>query len=152
MFASQWVVKTIWRRSPISFKHVPLWCLFFDPLLTAHQSKKLTQQHLYNFSQPRNFLVKGRWDPTSRKNLPVMSKTCLGFRQYPIDLQLFYQHHQWWAVGQLAIELCRWACWRRSRGCKCRLSPPHFQTQWGSPHTRAAIWSSTSDFHLRSCP
>jgi len=33
------VVKTIWRRSPISFKHVTLQCLLFDPHYIIYQSK-----------------------------------------------------------------------------------------------------------------
>ena len=33
-----WVVSKTWRRSPISFEHVYLWCLFFDPHQTKHQS------------------------------------------------------------------------------------------------------------------
>ena len=32
------VVNKICRRDPISFKHVSLWCLFFDPHLITHQS------------------------------------------------------------------------------------------------------------------
>ena len=32
------VVIDIWRRSPIPFKHVSLWCLLFDPHQTTYQS------------------------------------------------------------------------------------------------------------------
>ena len=32
------VFNTNWRCSPFFFKHVPLWCVFFDPYGTPHQS------------------------------------------------------------------------------------------------------------------
>jgi hypothetical protein len=32
------VVNWIWKCCPIFFKHVSLWCLFLDPLLTTHHS------------------------------------------------------------------------------------------------------------------
>ena len=35
------VVYEISRGSPMSFKHVSIWCLFFDPHLTTHQSNIL---------------------------------------------------------------------------------------------------------------
>ena len=34
------VVSTSWRRSPSSLRDLSLWCLFFDPHLTTHQSIK----------------------------------------------------------------------------------------------------------------
>ena len=32
------IVDKIWRRGPMSFEHVSLWYLLFDPHLTMHQS------------------------------------------------------------------------------------------------------------------
>ena len=47
------VVISIWRCGPISFKHVSLWCLFFDPHQTTYQpnlgvqSRKRPLRHIY---------------------------------------------------------------------------------------------------------
>jgi hypothetical protein len=38
MFTIECGVNKIWECGPISFKHVSIWCLFFDPHLTTHQS------------------------------------------------------------------------------------------------------------------
>ena len=51
------VVDVIWRRSPISFEHVCLWCLFFGPHLTTPNQipvfdfLKVAEQHLHTLEQ-----------------------------------------------------------------------------------------------------
>ena len=58
-----WSNSWSWRRSPISFKHMFLWCLFFDPHPTIHKSNtiktnnQITPTYLWLFSKVWSLLV-----------------------------------------------------------------------------------------------
>lgn len=85
------VVNMIWRCSPMSFKNVSLWCVFYDYDLTTHQSnwgvelRKATQYHPHTLTQnewetsvPTQFLQLSS-EPTKTWKPRLFTKPCSMF-------------------------------------------------------------------------